>query len=170
MRDNDQNTQFTCTRLPKNKYKTKIKTATKNNGLPQVRTTLPALTGPSRLEESDDKHASALFLWGANSDPKKNTSRQNSRVSLFLQIWTIGGEEAHFLASQGEGQTVLLWSTSGQETCKQPRGQTIHAHQDPYSRQKVTREVDSPDALQHVTMCRSQDSAGSQTRNTDLTF
>lgn len=44
-----------------------------------------------------------------------------------------------------------MWSTSGQETCKQPRGQTIHDHQDPYSRQKVTREVDSPDALQHVT-------------------
>lgn len=59
MRDNDQNTQFTYTRLSKNKCK--MKTATKNNGLPQVRNTLPAPTGPSRLEESDDKHASALF-------------------------------------------------------------------------------------------------------------
>lgn len=156
--------------LSKNKYTIKLKTATKNSSLPQVRNTFPALTGPSWLEESDDKHASALFSWRANSDPKKNTSRQNSRVSLFLQIWTIGGEEAHFLASQGEGQTVLLWSTSGQETCKQPRGQTMHDHQDPYSRQKVTREVDSPDALQHVTLRRSQDSAGSETRDTDLTF
>lgn len=59
MRDNDQNTQFTCTRLSKNKYR--MKTATKNNGLPRVRNTLPAPTSPSRLEESDDKHASALF-------------------------------------------------------------------------------------------------------------
>lgn len=46
----------------------------------------------------------------------------------------------------------------------------MHDHQDPYSRQKVTREVDSPDALQHVTLRRSQDSAGSETRDTDLTF
>lgn len=61
MRDNDQNTQCPPARLPKNKYKIKIKTAMKNNGLPQVRTSLSALTGPSRLEESDDKHASALF-------------------------------------------------------------------------------------------------------------
>lgn len=48
-------------RLSKNKYKIELKTATKNNSLPQVRNTLPALTGPSWLEESDDKHANALF-------------------------------------------------------------------------------------------------------------
>lgn len=59
MGDNDQNTQFTRTSLSKNKYK--IKTATKSNGPPQVRNPLPALPGPSRLEESDGKHASALF-------------------------------------------------------------------------------------------------------------
>lgn len=48
-------------RLSKNKYKIELKTATKNNSLPQVRNTLPPLTGPSWLEESDDKHANALF-------------------------------------------------------------------------------------------------------------
>ena len=47
--------------LSKNKYTIKLKTATKNSSLPQVRKTFPALTGPSWLEESDDKHASALF-------------------------------------------------------------------------------------------------------------
>lgn len=59
--DIDKIVQFACMRLSKNKYKVELKTTTKNNRLPQVRNALPVLTAPSRLEESDDKHASALF-------------------------------------------------------------------------------------------------------------
>lgn len=59
--DIDKIIQFTCMRLSENKYKIELKTATKNNSLPQVRNTLPALTGPSWLQESDDKHTSAVF-------------------------------------------------------------------------------------------------------------
>lgn len=46
---------------------------------------------PIGLKNLGNTEISAMFSLGTNSDPKKNTIRQNSWVSLFLQIWTIHG-------------------------------------------------------------------------------
>lgn len=58
---------------------------------------------PIGLKNLGNTESSTMFSLGTNSDPKKNTIKQNSWVSLFSQIWTIHGGGGPFSCQSWRG-------------------------------------------------------------------